>query len=43
MNLNPHQILLVIALVLAIGALVKPAWPLCPVAVLLVCIALLIK
>lgn len=39
--MNVYTLLIVIAMVLAIVALVKPAWPLTPVAVLLVCVALL--
>lgn len=43
MNLTPFNILVIVAIVLAIVALIKPAWPLCPVAVLLLGVALLIK
>lgn len=39
--MNVFTLLVVIAMVLAIAALVKPSWPLTPVAVLLVCVALL--
>lgn len=42
MNLTPFVILVVISLVLSVVALVKPTWPLLPVAVLLVCVALLV-
>ncbi len=41
MTLTLHSILLVVALILSIVALIKPQWPLCAVAVLLVCVALL--
>ena len=41
MNWNAYTILIVIALGFSIGGMVKPAWPLLPIAVLLVCIALL--
>lgn len=43
MNLTPFTILVGISLVLAVVALIKPTWPLLPVAVLLVCVALLIS
>lgn len=42
MNFTPFLILIVIALILSIIALVKPAWPLIPIAVLFICVALLI-
>jgi hypothetical protein len=42
MSLTAYNILVVIALVLAIIGLIKPSWPLVPVAVVLVCVALLI-
>jgi hypothetical protein len=35
-------LLIVLALLLAVAALIRPTWPLTPVAVLLICIALLI-
>lgn len=38
--MNVFQILILVAGGLAIFAMVKPAWPLCAVAVLLVCVAL---
>jgi len=40
---NAHQLLIGIALVLAIAGIVKPAWPLVPVAVILVCVDLLTR
>jgi hypothetical protein len=40
---NIHVILPVLALALAIGALVKPSWPLIPVAVILLAVDLLVK
>jgi hypothetical protein len=42
MNLNPFNILIVIALTFAVLSMIKPAWPLLSVSVLLVCVALLI-
>ena len=42
MNLTPFNILVIVSLILAIVALIKPQWPLCDVAVLLICVALLI-
>jgi hypothetical protein len=42
LRVNVHTILVVVALGLAIFSLVKPAWPLLPVAVILVCVDLLI-
>lgn len=41
MTLTVHNTLVVVALILAIVALIKPQWPLCAVAVLLICVALL--
>lgn len=41
--MNIHQLLICIALGLAVFAMIKPAWPLCAVAVLLLCVALLTK
>lgn len=41
MNLSIQSILVVIALILTIVSMIKPAWPLLQVAVLLVCVALL--
>lgn len=41
MALTVFNILIVIALLLAILAMVKPAWPFLAVAVLLICVALL--
>lgn len=43
MNLTVFQILVGTAGVLAVISLIKPAWPLLGVAVLLVCVALLVK
>ena len=40
--MNAFVLLIVIALLLSVAALVKPTWPLVPVAVVLVCVALLI-
>jgi hypothetical protein len=42
MTLTAFNILVIVAMVLAIVSLIKPAWPLCPVAVLLIAVALLI-
>jgi hypothetical protein len=39
---NVHTILVVVALGLAIASLIKPAWPLLPVSVILICVDLLI-
>jgi len=41
MNMSVQSILIVIALLLTIVSMIKPAWPLLQVAVLLVCVALL--
>lgn len=43
MNLTAFNILVVIALILAIAGMIKPQWPLVAVSVLLVCVALLTK
>jgi len=43
MNLTAFNILIIISLILSVAALIKPQWPLCAVAVLLICVALLIK
>ena len=43
MNWNAFTILTVISIGLAIGGIIKPAWPLVAVAVLLLGIAVLIK
>lgn len=43
MNLTAYNILIVIAILLAILNLIKPTWPILGVAVLLVCVALLAK
>lgn len=40
--MSAFVILVVVALGLSIVALIKPTWPLTPVAVLLVCVAMLI-
>lgn len=42
MALNAFTILVVISLLLAVGSLVKPGWPLLAVAVLLLSVALLV-
>ncbi len=42
MSLTPFNILVGIALILFVVAIIKPAWPLAPVAGILVCAALLI-
>jgi hypothetical protein len=42
MTLTPYNLLVVIALIFSVVSFLKPAWQLLPVAVLLVCIALLI-
>jgi hypothetical protein len=39
---NTFALLIVIALLLAVASLIKPTWPLTPVAVVLICVALLI-
>lgn len=41
MTFNAHTILIVIALILAILALIKPTWPLAAIALILVCVDLL--
>ncbi len=41
-KMSTFVLLIVIAMILAIVALIKPSWPLTPVGLLLVCIALLI-
>lgn len=41
--MNVFTLLVVTAGVLAVVALIKPSWPLVPVAVLLVCVALLVR
>ena len=44
MKLTPYSILIVVALLMALGALIwTPTWPIMPVTVLLVCIALLTR
>lgn len=40
--MNIYQIIIGVAGILALINLVRPQWPLCPVAVLLICVALLI-
>jgi len=40
--MSPFSLLVIIALVLSVVGMVRPAWPLVPVAVLLLCVALLI-
>jgi hypothetical protein len=40
---NVHIILPVIALCLAVGSLIKPAWPLLAVAVILLAVSALVK
>ncbi len=42
MQLTPFVILATISLILAVVAIIKPSWPLLPVAVILICVALLI-
>lgn len=42
MSLTPFNILVIIALILAVVGIIKPAWPLVPVSVILICAALLI-
>jgi len=42
MSLTPFNVLVGIALILAVVGIIKPAWPLVPVAVILICAALLI-
>jgi len=42
MAINAFTILVVIALLLAVGSMVKPAWPLLAVSVLLISVALLV-
>lgn len=42
MTLNAFNILIIIALILAVIGIIKPAWPLMPVSVILICAALLI-
>lgn len=42
MQLTAFNILVICALLVSIAALIRPAWPLAPVAVLLVCVALLV-
>lgn len=43
MNLNAFTVLIVISLVLAVCSLIRPAWPLLPVAVILIGAALLVS
>lgn len=43
MPLTPFTILVLVAMILAVVALIKPQWPLCAVGLLLVCGALLIR
>jgi hypothetical protein len=42
MAVNAYNILVVIGLLLAIGSLIKPGWPLLAVAVVLLAVALLV-
>ncbi len=42
MSLTPYNILVGVAGILAVVALIKPSFPILPVAVLLVCVALLV-
>lgn len=42
MALTAFNTLVIIALLLAVAALIKPTWPLAAVSILLVCVALLI-
>jgi len=42
MQLTAFNLLIGIALIFAILALIKPAWPLLPLALILVCVALLV-
>jgi hypothetical protein len=42
MTITPFNILVVIALIMAILALIKPEWPLLAVAVILMAVALLV-
>ena len=41
--MNIHLLLIGIAMILAIVAIIKPAWPCVAVSVLLICIELLMK
>lgn len=41
--MNYFTVLVGIAGVLAVVAIIKPAWPLCPIGLLLVCVALIAK
>lgn len=43
MNITPYTILVLIAMILSVLGIIKPQWPLVAVAVLLVCVALLVK
>lgn len=40
--MNVFQILILVAGGLAVTALIKPSWPILPVAVLLICVALFV-
>lgn len=42
MNLTAFNVLVIIALVLAIAGIIRPQWPCVAVAMLLVCVALLV-
>lgn len=42
MNMTTQTLIVGIALVLAVVGTVRPAWPLVPIAVILVCVAFLI-
>lgn len=41
--LNTHTLLIGLALIFAVGSLIKPTWPLLGVAVILICVDLLVK
>lgn len=41
--MNTHQLLIGIALILAVAGIIKPTWPLVAVAVILVCVDLLAR
>jgi hypothetical protein len=43
MTINAYTILVVLALLFGVASIVKPAWPLCGVAVIFLAVAALIK
>ncbi len=43
MPLSAFVLLVVIALILAILSIIRPQWPLIPIATILICVALLIR